>query len=292
MSSGPDQPKPDAESEIWNAVTAFERILEVIPDDRTSLDTLVHAYTQLGDHVRAFDYLKRLAKVVADEGDSEAAGSILEQLEPFADHDLSVLGLIEQLKRLTGGLPAVADETPAKTSVSSPVDVKAFKTQRVNITDELALAWDLLQAGELTQEQYAEVVQDLTNISSNALDKGAISMLHVIENRGYVNLDHILVFASTKGDVPVIRLANFDLSDEAASLLPMDYMIRQGVLPFDFLGPDVLVVIQNPYDLELRKQIEEGLGRHCHFYLTSPHDFLEAIAKIQKKKADAAKTTP
>lgn len=289
MDSGSDKKTPDTETEVWNAISAFERILEVMPDDRTSLDTLVHAYTQLGDGVRALGYLKRLAKVVAEERDNEAAASILELLEPFAQTDATVPPLVELLRGIMGFPTAsggVPEQKPAPPPTVSPM---AFKTQRVNITDELALAWDLLQAGELTQEQYAEVVQDLTNISSNAMDKGAVSMLHVIENRGYMNLDRILVFASKKGDIPIINLANFDLSDEAISLLPLEYMIRQGVLPFDLLGPDVLVVIQNPYDLELRKHIEEGLGRHCHFYLTSPHEFMQAIGRVQKRKADVAK---
>lgn len=289
MSSGSDNKTPDTETEVWNAISAFERILEVMPDDRTSLETLVHAYTQLGDRSRALEYLKRLATVVADERDSEAAVAVLEQLEPYAETDASVPPLVDLLKSATGVQSAPVEIAEKTVAAPLQVSARAFKTQRVNITDELALAWDLLQAGELTQEQYAEVVQDLTNISSNALDKGAISMLHVIENRGYVNLDRILVFASKKGDVPIINLANFELNDEAISLLPMEYMIRQGVLPFDMLGPDVLVVIQNPYDLELRKQIEEGIGRHCHFYLTSPHEFMQAIARVNKRKADVAK---
>jgi hypothetical protein len=287
MSEEEEKKPRDTESEVWNAISAFERILEVMPDDRTSLDTLVHAYTQLGDYTRARDYLMRLAKVVADERDGEVAGSLIEQLRSFADTDPAIRELINRLEKLASeSLPPVTgDKKPVAPSVSA---TDLFH-RKINITDELSFAWDLLQAGELTQEQYAEVVQDLTDISSNKADKGAVSMIHVIETRGFGNMDRIMAFASRKGDTPIILLSNFDINDEATSLLPIDYMNRQGVLPFDLIGPDALVVVQNPYDRELRKHIEQVIGRHCHFFLSPPSEFTTAIARITKKAADAAK---
>lgn len=282
MNTGPEKNNPDAETEIWNAISAFERILEVMPDDRTSLDTLVHAYTQLGDRTRARDYLVRLARVVMDERDMEAAATILEQMESFAG-DPTVEQQADRLKEMLAGERGLPEKVEAP-----PVTVKPLLDHRINITEEMSLAWDLLQNGELTQEQYAEVVQDLTNISSNKKDQGGISMLHVIEHRAFGNIDRILVFASQKGDLPLIDLSGFDFGDDAILLLPVETMIRQGVLPFDLLGPDALVVIQNPYDLELRKQVALSLGRRCHFFLTSPSDFAASLGRVQKRKAELA----
>jgi hypothetical protein len=285
MNTVPENNNPDTESDIWNAISAFERILEVMPDDRTSLDTLVHAYTQLGDQARARDYLIRLAKVVADENDVDAAGSVLEQMTPFEADPV-----IQQLSdRLRAMVERDGKPLPVKSEPVAQVTVKPLLSHKINITEEMSLAWDLLQAGELTQEQYAEVVQDLTNISSNKKDQGCISVLHVIETRGFGNIDRILVFASGKGDLPIISLSGFEFSDEAVLLLPVEAMSRQGVLPFDLLGPDALVVLQNPYDLDLRKQVELSLGRRCHFFLASPHEFLASIARVQKRKAELAK---
>ncbi len=284
MNNGTDKKNPDAESEIWNAISAFERILEVMPEDRTSLETLVHAYTQLGDHTRARDYLVRLAKVVMDENDVEAAQAVLDQLTVF-EADPAIEKLSERLKGFISGRGEMAVQKP---DAPVPVAIKPLLSRKINITEELSLAWDLLQAGELTQEQYAEVVQDLTNISSNTTDQGGISMLHVIENRAFGNTERILVFASRKGDLPIISLSGFDFSDEAISLLPLEAMIRQGVLPYDLLGPDALVVIQNPYDRDLRKQVELSLGRRCHFFLAAPHDFSAGIIRVQKRKSEVA----
>ncbi|MEI6217777.1 MAG: hypothetical protein WCP86_02660, partial [bacterium] len=54
----------DQESEVWSAIAAFEQILEAIPNDRTSLAPLAHAYEQIGDLARAKDYTVRLADIV------------------------------------------------------------------------------------------------------------------------------------------------------------------------------------------------------------------------------------
>lgn len=288
MNSEPEAKAKDTESEVWNAISAFERILEVMPEDRTSLDTLVHAYTQLGDYTRARDYLVRLAKVVAAERDIEAAIPVVEQLREFVETDPSIKELIERLVNLSvEGVPPVSAE---KKHAFGPVSAKGQLQRKINITDELAFAWDLLQAGELTQEQYADVVQDLTDISSNSADKGAVSMLHVIEHRGFGSLDRIMVFAASKGDTPIVLLSNFEINDEAAALLPIDYMTRQGVMVFDLLGPDAMVVVQNPYDRELRKHVEQVIGRHCHFFLTPPQEFNSAMARVSKRLADLEKT--
>ena len=63
----------DSEAEIWNAIAAFEKILEAIPNDRISLETLIEAYEKVGDHTRAKEYLLRLANVLIDESDEDAA---------------------------------------------------------------------------------------------------------------------------------------------------------------------------------------------------------------------------
>ena len=42
--------KKDLEAEIWNAINAFEQMLEAMPNDRVSLEALSHAYEQIGDH--------------------------------------------------------------------------------------------------------------------------------------------------------------------------------------------------------------------------------------------------
>ena len=66
----------NAEEKIWDAISAFEQILEAMPDDRASLEALAHAYEQIGDHARAKDYTIRLGGVLVSESDAEAAAIV------------------------------------------------------------------------------------------------------------------------------------------------------------------------------------------------------------------------
>ena len=73
--------RPELEEKVWNAIAAFEQILEAMPTDRASLDALAHAYEQVGDHTKAKDYLIRLGNVIIQENDADAGQEILEKIE-------------------------------------------------------------------------------------------------------------------------------------------------------------------------------------------------------------------
>lgn len=282
----------DAEAELWNAISAFERILEVLPDDRATLETLAHAYQQVGDHTRARDYLLRLGEVLLNEGDAEQASGVLERLKPYAETDPAARGLADRLTRLVsrGGAPA---PTGAEARQTEAVDrqhaLSEALRRKTGIADELAIAWDLHQAGELTQEQYAEVVQDLSEMSSSNVPM-TVSVLHVLQARGFGNMDRCLAYIARKGEAPVISLSHFDLNPEATGLVPRDYMVRRGVIPFECLGSETLVVCLNPYDRGLRKEVEQVTGRRCHFFMASAVEFDATITRLEQAAKDAAKS--
>ena len=52
--------KEELEAEVWSAISAFEQILEAIPNDRASLEALSNTYEQIGDHTKAKEYMLRL----------------------------------------------------------------------------------------------------------------------------------------------------------------------------------------------------------------------------------------
>ena len=291
-----NKPGENAESEVWGAIAAFEQILEALPNDRTSIETLAHAYEQIGDLSRAKDYTLRLADLVLSEADVEAATGILPKVEAFSASDPAAATLLERLRRFvtSAGVlskPVPADErTPA--AGSEPVAPPAASIPvTFNVATELPLAWNLLQAGEITQEEYSSVVQDLTEMSSN--DRMVtVSMLHVLNDRGFKNLPKILAAIAKDCGTPILALSGFEPQPNAFNLLPMELMVRRGVIVFDLFGQDGLAVIMNPYDKELIRTVETVARRKCFFYLTMPTDFDAAIAKIGAwyEQQEAAKT--
>ncbi|OGV64258.1 MAG: hypothetical protein A2498_05345 [Lentisphaerae bacterium RIFOXYC12_FULL_60_16] len=289
-----DKSKPTQgalEEEVWSAIGAFEQILEAIPNDRASLEALLHAYEQIGDMVRSKEYLMRLARVLIEEGDFSAAGELIERLKAFSSEDPEAEALVTALEQFGSGgdvsLPAsTSAEEKALADLSSvtgePVTEKKAGGAPVrvtfNISDELAFAWTLMESKELTQEEYASIVQDLTEMSTND-SASTISVLHVLEARGFKNIERVLAHVAKECDTPAIQMSNFNLTYEVVSILNPELMLKRGVFVFERIGQDLLVAIMNPYDKQLRKDLEAHTGKTCHFFTTLPSEFDKALTK-------------
>lgn len=275
--------KEDLEAEIWNAISAFEQILEAMPNDRASLEALSHAYEQIGDVTKAKEYFVRLGTVVLEEGDASAALDLVGHIEKLAGDDPDVQELISKLQTLSqpqGALPASDKVGHPKKAAGAKTDISVKSA--FNMSEELTLAWNLLEAKELTQEEYASVVQDLTEMSASD-STATISVLHVLEARGFKTLERILGFLAKEGSAPCINLAFFEVQLSAALLLPVEFMIKRGTMIFDLIGREAMAVLMNPYDQQLRKDIELLSEKKCHFFMTLPSEFDQAMSRILKQ---------
>jgi tetratricopeptide (TPR) repeat protein len=271
--------KSELEEKVWNAISAFEQILEAMPNDRASLDALAHAYEQVGDHTRAKDYFIRLGNVIIEENDSVAGQEILDNIKQYAEDDDKARQLLARMEEFLSAKQA-ADST-SKAEVQSKQAKTGAADVRVsfNMADELSSAWNLLEAGELTQEEYASIVQDLTEMSAGD-SNATISVLHVLEVRAFKSLEKIMGFIARECSSPIISLASFDLQPSVLTMLPMEFMIHRGALVFELLGNNALVVVMNPYSKQLRQDVEAATGKKCHFFITLSSEFDQAIAKI------------
>jgi hypothetical protein len=257
------------EAEVWSAISAFEQILQAMPNDRASLEVLSHAYEQIGDHTRAVEYYLRLGEIVAQECDVDAAATLVERIASHGSDDTRVRALVERLRGLSAPREA---KSPAPAKQDPQPKTSQDLAKGFNIASELSLAWNLLEANELTQEEYAEVVQDLSEMSTGE-SVATVSVLHVLEARGSRNLDRIMAFLCKQCETPLIALDSFELQVDAMGLLPLEFMIRRGAAIFDALGKDALVVVMNPYDQQLRKDVEMVAGRRCHYFMVRASEF-------------------
>jgi hypothetical protein len=106
-------------------------------------------------------------------------------------------------------------------------------------------------------------------------------VLHALEFRSSKNLDKIMAFVAKDCGTPVITLSSFASTLEAMILLPLDFMIRRGVIVFEFIGNEALVAIMNPYNKALRAELAATIGRPCHFFVALPSDFDQAIVRMR-----------
>jgi len=264
----------EAETEIWNAIAYFEKILEALPHDQLSLETLASAYEKVGDHTRAKAYTLRLAQVLIDEEDEDGISELLGKIRQFDQNDPEVKAAITSLENLK----------PEKVMAVVRDDMDQLSRRSTNIAGEISMAWNLLQANKLNQEDYARVVHDLSENSARAMDV-PVSTLHVLHDRNQPGFNEILVFISSACNLPLLTLANFDIQPATAALLPIEFCIKRGALVFELMGTDALAAILNPYDTQLPRDLEDLTGKTCHRYLVAPADFDAALGKIKTMKA-------
>ena len=131
-------------------------------------------------------------------------------------------------------------------------------------------------------------MQDLTDISSSEASV-TISVLHVLSDRGFKNLSRIMANVAKDCGTPIISLSNFDLQQSSYALLPLEFMLKRGVLVFELFGKEALVVVMNPYDKQLMKDVETLIGRKCYFFMTAPTEFDGALNKIKNQQKEADK---
>jgi tetratricopeptide (TPR) repeat protein len=286
----------ESETEVWNAIGAFEKILEAIPDDRSSLETLSHAYEHIGDQAKALEYLLRLGEIVAKEQDAPAAEHLVKKLAAYGSSDSQVAAVIALLtpfaeqaekdhaKQAEDKARAEAEAQQRKEEASQSEEddgpqVPRHVPVRFRVADELNFAWKLFEAGEISQDDYSSVAHDLSELAVDG-HLSTVSVLHVLEQRAFAGMERVMGYVSRESKTPIVALLSFELQQEAATLLSTEFIIRRGSLPFGFIMDEAMVVVMNPFDRALRDDIQTATGRKCHFFMALPAEFDAVVGSL------------
>lgn len=282
----PPNPSPD-QKQVLEAVSFFEQMLQTMPDDRVSMEVLAQTYEQAGEPIRARNLLLRLARIAEREKDRDTASALYDRLAPYAG-DSETDEIRQRLARFVSTKSSAAPLKPAVPSVPSAGDAIRFVNgpaeRRAIVTQEIDLAWLLHEQKLLTEDQYASIVSDITELSTSATPL-PISVLHLFQDRQIPNIDRVLAFIAEKSGVPLLPLGSFDPQPAAFRLLPLDYLIIRGVIPFEQMSLDLLVAALNPTNPKLREEVETLTGRRCHFFLAQPSEFDATLDRIRKHLA-------
>lgn len=263
-----------SEAELKSAITAFEQILEAEPNDRLALETLSDAYERMNDAPKALTYLSRLAEVILHEEDTRTAADLARRLKQ--------LGATAESQPLLTRLQELSARNRAKRTDSSNTGTAPKRPH--DITREVSLAWDLLQAEEITQDEYATIVKDLSENSTKNLEV-PVSVLHALHDRAHPNYERVLAFLSRASGKPLVNISNFDIQSDTYALLDSEFMVRRGAIVFEKMGKDALVAVLNPFDLELQDDVRKATDRKCHFFLTGAVEYDKSLGEIRKFQA-------
>lgn len=277
----PKQFEKSAESEVWNAIAAFEEILAAMPDDRSALETLFDAYDHIGDKSRALDYLIRIAGLIREENDSGPLPWVYENLARLGKDSAEAAVARKELEEMAEsmGMPSPGEMVTARESSAGK--------KGIDVSSELSLAWQLRQDNQVTEDEYSVLVQDITENSTKQIDV-PVSVLHVMQDRTFKELPRVLGHISRDTGVPIIRMADFGFDRRVFSSLPATFTSQKGAMVFDELGGEYLVAILNPYNESLRREVGDILKRACHFYLVAAEDYDAYLNRSRQVETAAA----
>jgi tetratricopeptide (TPR) repeat protein len=265
---------------VEESISLYEHLLESSPNDSAALEALATAYEKAGNTLRARATLIRLSRVLINKRDTIAAARVIEMLRPHAEADFDALEALTSLDIFVKENPDAADggagAAPAPATEPPPSGVILDK---IILNREMALAWDLCSAGRLKQEEYSQIIEDLT--VQIAESRGtAISVLHSVVDRQIPGFDGLMQHLSEKSRRPFIDLSAFEPQPQDLHGVPKSYLMRQGAIAFAEVGGELLIGLLNPVDETLRKDLRHYLGVPCHFYLVAPEAFDKAWEKL------------
>lgn len=279
---------PEQERELQALVASFETILQAVPNDRDTLEVLYNSCVKLKEWEKARAYFTTLYRGLVESDLYDEATLLLAQADAnVRDHESVQAAVTEgeqfMLSSLTTKLAA-----ESKSAGRAPPESRKLPRLAPDIQTEMNLVWDLMEAGLVSQEEYAKVVQELSEMAATPRTD-TLSVLHILQAHGHRNLEAVILRMSEKAGAPVVALGSFDIPAALANVLPVELMIRRGVVVYDLIGQEALVVIMNPFDQVLRAEVARLAERVCHFFLALPSDFdgaIERITAIQTGKSE------
>ena len=277
-------------SKLLEGIAYFEKMLKVMPGDRTTLEFLSVAYEQLGDLEKQRTSLIQLAEALLREKDYDAAEAIGERLGEFTEADAqdmarrikSARNPIQLKAVMRPGVGARPMRTPARPAVNvsesaSSKGVSLAQEVMSAVKAEAALIRDLY-AKNVVDASAAEVVQRHLGGLPEPTRPFLVSALAILEKESGGLGEKAAVYMADAASAPLIPLQAFMPSAALVRQLPDEIVRVRGAVPFGRLGDTLLVAVLNPLDTAFHAEVERLAGCPCRFFLADPHtteDFLE-----------------
>lgn len=264
-----EEPKFDAR--LAEGVAYFEQMLQIMPEDRTTLEFLVVAYDQLGRHEDGQKSLVSLARILVKDRDLEVLEGLLPRLEASDSAEARALAL--KVRSMVAPAPDLTPESPRELTDSE----RAAMVSRAAIAAEKSLL-ELLEGASLVGEEDAGRVRSQLEAMPTDGRVFLISALQILEKENPTASERCIAYLADRHGAPPIPLAAFEPTKGLASSFPAQVMRIRGAVPFASIGKEVLVAVLNPADDSLRAQLSAVMP--CRFYLALPSSVEAALAKM------------
>ena len=234
-------------------------MLQLMPDDRITLEFLVVAYEQLNEPEKGRQTVIALAKLLLKQGDFAAAEGLLPRLEAIDTDEAKILAL--RVRRLSAPSPELVPEAP---KAMTPEELAADETREA-VDAELALVSLLRSNGLVGGDEDEKRLRDqLSAMPSGFL----VSALAILEKENFEQCEKCMAFLADSFGTPPVPISAFERKADLVGRFSADLLRIHGAVPFAGIGDVVFVALLNPADERLRGKLSEVAK--CRFFLALP----------------------
>lgn len=249
------------DARLAEGVAYFEKMLQLMPEDRVTLEFLVVAYEQLGRHEDGQKALVSLVKILIREHDTAALEGLLPRLEE-SDYP-QAKALLLKVKTLVAPAPDLTPEAPKELTEEEIVG----SVSAAAVAAETKLIDELVD-GKVISVDDAEHLRMQIEATPTPGQVFLVSALQILEKENPILLERCLAYLADRYGTPPIPLASFEPAKSLIAKFPAYAMRIRGVVPFATIGKDTLVAVLNPADENLRDEF--SAASPCRFYLAMP----------------------
>ena len=281
----------DPDAKMVEAIAFFEKMLQTMPEDRTSLEFLSVAYGQTGQAEKRRDCLIQLADCLLHEKDYENAQSIAMRLNAFNDYgpareviERVTESVQRQILRESQDKAQEIDAQKASVGVSGSgafpdTGLEIHALSRTASAAEMELVWFWKEQNFLAKEICMDILHILTE--SQIADQPLLISAFALADEQHPELTEKLMESMQRAsNMPPIPLELFEVQPAAVKELSSAFIHVKGTLPFALLGGEVLIAVLNPMNKALQEEIVSRVGKPCHFFLAHPRVWQETAGKV------------
>ena len=274
----------DDNARLLEGIAYFEKMLKLMPGDRTTLEFLSVAYEQIGDAEKLRAALIQLAGALLQERDQAPAEAIGARLAAYPDAEAQAMA--KRVRETFHG-PEVEAPSARPAGADEPLgeDVPVARAILEAVKAEAALI-RFLSTRNIVDPVAAEAVQKHLGGLPEATRPFLVSALSILYKESTSTAERAAAFIADSTGTPPVPLDAFTPSPDLLKLLPENLIRVRGVVPFAKLGDLLLVAMLNPADEAFRHEVERRAGCRCQFFLAHPlmaEEFLEKLYSGQEK---------
>lgn len=130
----------------------------------------------------------------------------------------------------------------------------------------------LVEGGVISEKNLDEALK-IQQTTGKTLGKVLLDM-------GVASDSAMLNCIAVKTGLPYLPLKSYEINPKAVKIITGETARKYGIVPVDLISNTLLIVMANPLDVAMQKELEKQVGMKISYYLSSPMEVEEALSQF------------